>query len=130
MNCPKCGKPIVPGAAFCGNCGQPVGLNPYQNPYLANQVQQVQPRTTKNEALAAALSFLILGVGHFYLGRWIRGALWLVGGFFTYFLLAVILEITNIADYGSVIRFIAPAIAILSAVDAYTQAKKINSSKV
>jgi hypothetical protein len=24
MNCPKCGKPVEAGAAFCGNCGQPL----------------------------------------------------------------------------------------------------------
>jgi TM2 domain-containing membrane protein YozV len=33
----------------------------------------------KNATLAAVLSFLIAGVGHFYLGEWRRGALWLGG---------------------------------------------------
>jgi len=27
MNCPNCSQPLDPGAAFCGNCGTPIGDN-------------------------------------------------------------------------------------------------------
>jgi hypothetical protein len=33
----------------------------------------------KNATLAAALSILLAGLGHFYLGEWKRGGLWLSG---------------------------------------------------
>jgi len=36
-------------------------------------------RKKKNAILAAVLSVLIAGPGHFYLGEWKRGALWLAG---------------------------------------------------
>ena len=56
MNCPKCGQPVEPGAAFCGNCGQALQAAPptvqpavigqgQQNPAAQTQTQtQTQPQ--------------------------------------------------------------------------------------
>ncbi|MBC7581258.1 hypothetical protein H7097_00120, partial [Aeromicrobium sp.] len=44
MQCPRCQKPINPGAVFCGNCGfalaispTPQGINQTLNPYIGSQ---------------------------------------------------------------------------------------------
>jgi hypothetical protein len=42
MNCTKCGQPLDPGAAFCGNCGQPVAATPAPVPASS----QPQPAAT------------------------------------------------------------------------------------
>lgn len=51
MNCPKCNQPVEPGAAFCGNCGQPLQANSappatptVSPPQPAQQAQPVQPQ--------------------------------------------------------------------------------------
>ena len=42
MNCPKCGAPMLPGAAFCGGCGYRVtaagAAAPSQNPGAAHGI--------------------------------------------------------------------------------------------
>ena len=36
-------------------------------------------QSTRDRALPAVMSLLVPGVGHLYLGLWIRGAIWLAG---------------------------------------------------
>jgi hypothetical protein len=47
MNCPNCGQPIEPNAAFCGNCGQP----------LATQTSRAQAAPVPANNLAPAQLF-------------------------------------------------------------------------
>jgi TM2 domain-containing membrane protein YozV len=73
--CSKCGGELLPGAAFCSSCGAPVAGAAPPPPTAPASVAVVRKR--KNAILAAVLSFLLAGLGHFYLGEWKRGAAWL-----------------------------------------------------
>ena len=64
----------------------------------------------KNATLAAVLSFLLCGLGHFYLGEWRRGGLWLSGAI----ALAIILS-SAAPQVPGILTWIVPA---LSAWDA------------
>jgi len=54
MNCQNCHEPLEPGAAFCGNCGYPVGAAPsasaplQNNPLPAINDQTAQPPAEPN----------------------------------------------------------------------------------
>lgn len=73
----------------------------------------------KSPILAAILSFLIVGVGHMYLGKWGRGFAWLGGAIVLGIILAVIM--------GNVPSYIGLIIAALSAFDAKQEADKLNA---
>jgi len=63
----------------------------------------------KNATLAAALSILLAGLGHFYLGEWKRGGLWLSGAIALAIILSFVLP---------QVSFLGWVIPILSAWDA------------
>jgi len=70
----------------------------------------------KNAAVAAVLSFLIVGLGHFYLGEWRRGAVWLCGGIALMVVLALI--------FPQLPRALTYVVPLLSGLDARNIAKK------
>ena len=52
MNCKKCGKPIKDGAAFCGNCGEPVIVHEktdYQDNHLSYVIIQKSNNVAENK---------------------------------------------------------------------------------
>ncbi len=59
MNCPKCSQPIENGAAFCGNCGQPIQVAPPVPPaspiaqVINNQMPAAAPAPAPNYAAPA-----------------------------------------------------------------------------
>lgn len=74
--CAKCGAELPSEGLFCGVCGTP----------LSGMKEQTIESTTlgavvrrKKPWLAAALSFLIPGLGQWYLRKWKRGAAWFLG---------------------------------------------------
>jgi TM2 domain-containing membrane protein YozV len=73
------------------------------------------PRGAKKPLLAAVLSFLLPGLGHFYLGRKMRGLLWLIVAILLFCVFASILP-TMAVTIGVVL-------AVLSALDALKIAK-------
>ncbi|MFQ3476539.1 hypothetical protein HKK80_09820 [Halonotius sp. F2-221B] len=87
-----------------------------------------------NSTVSAVLSFLILGVGHIVInGQTGRGALWLLGGGATVFILAFfIIPIVATLTLGVGLVFY-PLLLVVpagAAYDAYNQAEKINAGKV
>lgn len=69
--CPTCGADIEPGAAYCRSCGA-----------KAPETVSYPPRATSKGMAALMLAlipgiFNIFGLGHFVLGRWSRGAMFL-----------------------------------------------------
>lgn len=79
--CRQCGEKNPQDAAFCISCGAKVKVTPTRSTSSTDPAPKTQldaPRKKKNASLAAILSFLIAGLGHFYLGEWKRGALWFI----------------------------------------------------
>jgi hypothetical protein len=72
-------------------------------------------RKKKNATLAAVLSFLVCGLGHFYLAEWKRGALWLAAAIALLIALAVV--------WPQMPRYLAYIVPLLSALDARRIAK-------
>ena len=78
-------------------------------------------KTKKKVVLAGILSFLMAGLGHFYLGLWKRGLAWLLGAIAIGLALALLLPNTKLTAVGVII-------GLLSALDAKKQAEKLNAS--
>ena len=104
--CPKCGFKMDDGLNFCPNCEN-----------STNVVSAV--RSDKSPALAAILSFFIVGLGQIYLGLTKKGILLLVG--------AIISGVLMLIFIGWILWLI---IWIYSIYDAYISAQKINSGIV
>jgi TM2 domain-containing membrane protein YozV len=107
--CPICGTLIEFDADYCPSCGSRL-------PYLFDRKSKI---SKKNPTLAAALSFLITGFGQIYLGQLARGA-----GFFIFSIIVGVFLNLFIGQFGIYISLVFP---IISAYDAYDQAKKYNS---
>lgn len=78
----------------------------------------MQPK--KKPWLAGLLSFLIAGVGHFYLGLWKRGLAWLLSA------IALGILLTIIAP-GKASSSVGVVIGVFSLLDAKKQAEKMNA---
>ncbi len=76
--CNVCGKEIPPGASFCPSCGAQVVTSAESVAVPVSQ-QDTMPLKKKSVMLATVLGFLVAGLGHFYLGKWKRGGLWVIG---------------------------------------------------
>jgi hypothetical protein len=82
-----------------------------------------------NEILSAVLSFLIVGVGHIVInGQTKRGAIWL-GGSIAVAIVIFVLSIVTLG-LGAILFLLMPLFPIVSAIDAYLQAQKINSGEI
>ncbi len=73
------------------------------------------PLRLKNEGLAAILSLLMPGVGHFYIGKWGWGAFW------------IILTVGFQVGSGGTLGFI---MHILAAIQAYKKAEATNDERL
>ncbi len=74
--CPDCGHEISPSDSFCGNCGADLSHCHAPQPIR-------YPVMRKHAVLAIVLAtipgfFNIYGLGHFVLGKWSRGCMFLV----------------------------------------------------
>jgi TM2 domain-containing membrane protein YozV len=82
----------------------------------------------KSPGLAALLSLILAGVGQFYVGAWVRGALYLVAesGLTVYFYLGLTATnlITGNIDYRMLVLL--GLVSIVSMVDAALSAKSYN----
>ena len=82
--CSKCGRQVEENASFCQNCGAALTQQPqptqYSQPTVPTHVLPRPVMSTKNEGLAAVLSFLFSGLGQIYVGRIGRGLGILLGG--------------------------------------------------
>ena len=119
--CPKCGKQVEENALFCPSCGaaltqQPQPTQPIQPPQ-PSVPPYVPPRPmagTKNEGLAAVLSFIFSGLGQIYVGQIGRGIGILIGGIIVAFIGWVFLWIPLLVYW------------VWNVYDAYNLAKKYN----
>ena len=106
--CSHCGQANQDQAKFCSNCGAELRIienppkvqnnlqqnnNSYNNlNNNQNNYQKPKIHEEKSPALAAILSFLIVGIGFLYIED--------VKKFFIYFILAIILGIIMIITFG------------------------------
>ncbi len=114
MYCRRCGEEIPSGASFCPSCGAQVVSVPAETAAVPTPQPTVAPLKKKSVVLAAVLSFLIAGLGHFYLGEWKRGGSWLIGALILGVILTYILP-----GYLLIAGLI---IGVLSAFDARKEA--------
>ncbi len=147
VTCPNCRYDSSDGARFCSNCGMnftaaPGGPAPYPPPIYGqgyyNQpyygypaVQQKDPGIAAILALLAGV-FGLMGMGHIYLGRIIRGLVILVGGIVlwslaVFFLFAGVFGPTGILWIFSLVCVIAVlGLLVWQTYDAYALAKQYN----
>jgi hypothetical protein len=152
--CPNCGAQASPSNEFCPMCGHKAGapVTRYMPSYASPQpstapnaplVQEKSPLPSymqKSPRLAFMLAlipgiFCIMGLGHFYVRRMVKGFVLLVVGFFIGLFSWVILFMAfTETEYEPAVYaiaamiFWAPFIAVLlwSAFDAFKQAQKFN----
>lgn len=125
--CSNCGKPLLQDDKFCSGCGKstvriaPPAPTAPATPYYDSNIRQPQPQYVqqvrpdrKNPGIAALASLIIVGIGHFYVGKWWRGLAFMVA--------AIVLFWGTIWMFG----FGVVAVWIAAPIDAYNQAKKHN----
>jgi TM2 domain-containing membrane protein YozV len=150
MYCQTCGTELPDDATFCTNCGAKVGatgptpVSPpppyYGQPYGAPYSQV----PLKSEIIAIILGFFFPGAGHLYIGKIVRGIIYLV----TYFGLNIISfaliwdEVTRLMETTdptaipdltggswalvSIIGLVTFVIWIVNLIDVYLLTKKYN----
>ncbi len=119
MICPSCKKQIPDNSVFCPNCGYTIqNSNNFGNNtssqsnynYNYKRNTSILGSNKKSPILALLFSLLVVGLGQFYLGKISKGLLMLgLALFFSLF------------SFG-IAWF---AVAIWSAIDAYSTAKKL-----
>ena len=102
---------------YCKGCGMPLTQQPPQ-PSTPPYVPSRPTVSTKNEGLAALLSFLWSGLGQIYVGRITRGLGIIVGGILLLIVSWILLWIPLILYW------------IWSIYDAYNLAKKYNQELI
>lgn len=117
MYCPSCKHQVPDNSVFCPNCGYTIqsAANVDRTTTQNNYYRNYTPNTTsinvnkKSPVLALILSLIIVGLGQFYVGKVGKGFLMLgLAIFFSIFSM-------GIAWF---------AVAVWSAVDAYSTAKQ------
>ncbi|MCB5280100.1 MAG: zinc ribbon domain-containing protein [Candidatus Cloacimonetes bacterium] len=81
MFCSKCGKEAEDGLAYCPHCGaslDPASQQKQQN--NNNNCQTIYAIRDKNEGIALILSLLVPGIGQMYVGKILRGFVFLFSG--------------------------------------------------
>jgi len=104
--CPRCGTMIPYEEATCPLCGEP-------QPRFAGQ--KVKPR--KRTWVAVALSLLVTGLGHVYLGEWRRGLTFFGAAFVIGFVASDYVSYDKLIILGAII-------AVTAAYDAYSISKR------
>ncbi|MBI0583255.1 MAG: TM2 domain-containing protein [Methanomassiliicoccus sp.] len=145
MYCPNCGTELPDNSAFCANCGANLTSGGAAPVYPA-QPYQYSALPLKSELISILLAFFIPGAGHLYLGKWVRGIIFLVSYFGLNIVSGVLLfnAIGNLANASdpnfilnisndllvmiSVISVVTFIIWIINLVDAYLLTKKYNDA--
>jgi len=99
--CPRCGTMIPYEEATCPLCGEP-------QPRFAGQ--RVKPR--KRTWVAVALSLLVTGLGHVYLGEWRRGLTFFGAAFVMGFVVSYYVSYDRLLILGAIV-------GVAAAYDAY-----------
>ncbi len=104
--CNNCGTEVHEGSTYCSRCGAylgtPMGFAGYGNPL------------TKDEGLVLILSlvpalFGIMGIGQIYMGRLLRGIMFMIVGFLPFILMILLmfgLSLMSRGDPGPLILLI------------------------
>jgi hypothetical protein len=155
MFCPSCGASAVKEYDFCPHCGHKFGMPVarYQQVVIAPPPEVIEPPRPepesklpsylqKNPRLAFLLgllpgAFCIMGLGHFYTKRYVKGVVLLFVGFFLgAFAYVALFEAFTPNEYGLTVNLFtavilaAPFVAVLlwQAFDASNQAKRFNAT--
>ena len=88
--CPNCGSKIPKNIKFCPECGSPTSNTPQTN-NTANNTGNSVVNTNKDPALAAILSFLIIGLGQIYLGLTKKGIILFIAAVISGFLMFILI---------------------------------------
>jgi hypothetical protein len=78
--CPACGKEVLPGEAFCLNCGAPLPRNALQRTTggTDSQAQAGAEGKEKRGWLGIVLSSILPGLGQYYFGQRTKGRIFIV----------------------------------------------------
>lgn len=76
--CQRCGHELLPDAAFCAQCGEPVGVPEYAE-HRAGRYEEVSDRS-RLIALLLCVFLGYLGIHRFYVGKIFTGIVWLLTG--------------------------------------------------
>ncbi|MGD0328976.1 MAG: zinc ribbon domain-containing protein [Nitrososphaeria archaeon] len=153
VSCPKCGREAPKDAILCPYCGERMSMAPAEfSPLTLAAMSKL--RELKNPGFAALISAIfglvgIWGFGHFYVGKVLRGIIWLIVGLLLIMSLAYMSyslglltafrliyppfsNMTSSAGFGS-IAIVAVLIALeiigfyWQIFDAYSSAKNFNT---
>jgi hypothetical protein len=78
--CPACGKEVLPGEAFCLNCGAPLPGNALQRTTggTDNQAHAGAEGKEKRGWLGIVLSSILPGLGQYYFGQRTKGRIFII----------------------------------------------------
>lgn len=104
---------------FCQHCGAKIHTEAEICPHCGARVRRSRSASQKNPGLAAAFSFLFVGLGQIYNGQ--------IGKGIVFFLIGVILAISVVIIIGFILY---PVFWIYNIYDAHNTAKKINAGEI
>ncbi len=150
MYCPNCGTELPDNSMFCANCGAKLG--PGGNapvypapPYPGQQYGAYMPQQ-KNEIISIVLAFFVPGLGHIYLGKFMRGIMFLasyiaLSAISAFIVINAVGDLSMMSDPNAMmnlssgtwtaiilVSMISFIIWIVNLVDVYLQTKKYNEA--